>query len=231
MRFLILRMVTRNGDILGMVTNDVDGRLDGDVRGVVAHAVRRRARIQCRKVGNIRYILRVRNHTLFGGEWRYGPLGRFASWFASWFRRRFRCWFFRRCNRRFFRRRNRRFRCWFTRRSGRRRKRRYFRRRKCCLLALFGSTTARRIGSRLKCRFGRSLRTSIGRSFDRIIAPGTHPSFGESGRFGDDGFFPESPHVSFTGTVAFGSRRDPKTAAAAADSGMMRRFIARRGER
>ena len=117
MRFLILRMVTRNGDIHGVVAHDVDGRrLDGDIHGVmaravrgldgdihrvvapalrwlvvvirVAHAVGRRDGIECRKVGNIRDILRVRNQTLFGGEWRYGPRGRFASWFRRWIRRR-----------------------------------------------------------------------------------------------------------------------------------------------
>jgi hypothetical protein len=72
MRFLILGMVTRDGDILGMVTHNVDGRLDGDFHGVVTwallglvvvihgvmdHAVWRRAGIQCRKVGDIWDIL------------------------------------------------------------------------------------------------------------------------------------------------------------------------------
>jgi hypothetical protein len=54
---------------------------------------------------------------------------------------------------------------------------------------------------------------------------------GESGRFSDSGFFREFPRVvSFTGIVAsFGSGHGPK--AAAADSGMMGRLIARRGER
>ena len=40
MRFLILRMVTRNRDIHGVVSHNVDGMLDGDIHGVVAHTLR-----------------------------------------------------------------------------------------------------------------------------------------------------------------------------------------------